>query len=181
MKLILTRHTTTEWNSVGRIQGQTDISLGPVGREEAQRLSEMLSPLGIHMIVSSDLKRAKETAGIINSVLQVPLQIEARLRECSFGKFEGLTKEQVIERYGLDAIKIWEDQHLAYDFRPFGGEHRDSVFARHIEVINQLADKHSEKVVLLVGHGRGMCTLLGGLGHSPDLKRGEYRLIEFNQ
>lgn len=180
MKLFLVKHTTTEWNAGGRIQGQTDISLNPQGRTEAKQLAELLSALGIDIIVSSDLKRTKETAEIINSVLQIPLRLETRLRECSFGSVEGMTKQQAIGRYGPPMGPNWEDQHLAYDFRPFGGEHRDAVLARHLDAVRSLARDNPNKTALLVGHGRGLCTLLAALGYSPDIKRGEYRLVEFH-
>ena len=180
MKFILTRHTTTGWNSTGRIQGQTDIRLSPQGKTEAGQLARLLSGLGINLIVSSDLKRASETAEIANALLAVPLQLEERLRECSFGKVEGLTKQQAIERYGPSMAPNWEDQYHAYDFRPFGGEHRDGVLARHIEVLKSFASEKPDSTILLVGHGRGLSTLLAGLGQLPDLKRGEYRIIEYN-
>ena len=180
MKFILTRHTTTEWNSTGRIQGQTDISLSQQGKTEAEQLAKLLSGLGINFIVSSDLKRSSETAEIVNALLAVPLQLETRLRECSFGKVEGLTKQQAIGRYGPSMAPNWEDQHHIYDFRPFGGEHRDGVLARHIEVLKSLANEKLNGTVLIVGHGRGLCTLLAGLGQSPELKRGGYRLVEYN-
>lgn len=178
MKFVLVRHASTEWNLTGRIQGQTDIGLSPQGRKEAVHLSGILSGLGISLIVSSDLKRAKETAEIINSVLHVPLHFDPRLRECSFGQVEGLTKQQAIERYSPTMAPNWEDQYHAYDFRPFGGEHRDDVLTRHLEALRSLASSDPEKVV--VGHGRGTWTLLAELGYDPALKRGEYRLIEFN-
>ena len=179
MKFILTRHTTTEWNLAGRIQGHTDIPLSQQGKSEAEQLAKLLSGLGINLIVSSDLKRASETAEIVSALLTVPLQLETRLRECSSGKIEGLTKQQAVELYGSSMAPNWEDQHHAYDFRPFGGEHRDDVFARHIGVLKSLARERPNSTVLLVGHGRGLHTLLAGLGHSPELKRGEYRIIEY--
>lgn len=180
MKFILTRHTSTDWNSIGRIQGQADIRLSPQGKAEAEELAGLLSGLGINFIVSSDLKRASETAEIISALLVVPLQLETRLRECSFGKVEGLTKQQAIEQYGPSMAPNLEDQHRAYDFRLFEGEHRDGVLARHIEVLKSLASEKPNSNVLLVGHGRGLCTLLAGLGQSPNLKRGDYRVIEYD-
>jgi len=179
MKFILTRHATTEWNSAGRIQGQTDISLSPQGKIEAEELAKLLSDVGINLIVSSDLKRASETAEIINASLNVPLQLEQRLRECSFGNIEGLTKQQAIEKYGLSMEPNWEDQHCAYDFRPFGGENRDDVFQRHVQTLQSLSNERLYSTILLMGHGRGLNTLLAGLGQFPDLKRGEYRIIEY--
>jgi len=180
MKFILTLHTSTDWDSTGRIKGQTDISLSLQGKAEAEKLTKLLSGLGINLIVSSDLKRASETAEIINALLRAPLRFESRLRECSFGSLEGLTKQQAIEKYGSSLTQILEDQYHAYDFRAFGGEHREGVLARHIEVLKELADGKPDNVILLLGHYRGMCTLLAGLGHLPDLKRGEYRIIEYN-
>jgi len=179
MKFILTRHATTDWNLAGRIQGHTDISLNQQGRIEAEELAKVLSGLGIHLIVSSDLKRASETGDIISASLSVPSQLDTRLRECSSGDVEGLTKEQAVEKYGPSMESTWDDQYRAYDFRPFGGEHRDAVLARHMQALETLTSEQPNKTLLLIGHGRGMRTLLAGLGHSPDLKRGEYRIIEY--
>ncbi len=178
MKFILTRHATTDWNLAGRIQGHTDISLNPQGRAEAEELAKVLFGLDIHLIVSSDLKRASETAKIVSALLGVPSQLDKRLRECSLGDIEGMTKEQAIEKYGPTIAPMWEDRY-PYDFRPFGGEHRDAVFARHTQILEALASEQPNDTVLLIGHSRGMRTLLAGLGHSPDLKRGEYRVIEY--
>lgn len=180
MKFILTRHTTTEWDLLGRIKGQTDIGLNDQGRIEAGLLAKTLFNLGINLIVSSDLKRASETAEIINATIQVPLKLEHDLRECSFGKIEGLTRQQAIEQYGPAITQSWEDQYASYDFRPFGGENREDVLTRHFQILKSIALKDANKTVLLVGHGRGMCTLLAGLGYSPDLKQGEHRVIEYN-
>ncbi len=179
MKFILTRHTTTKWSSAGRIQGQTDIGLSPEGEAEAKELAKSLYGIEINSIVSSDLKRASETAKIVNSRLAAPLQLDERLRECSFGKIEGLTKQQALDQYGPSVAINLEDQYRAYDFRPFGGEHRDGVLLRHIEVLKSLAKEKPDNATLLVGHSRGLATLLYWLGQPPDLKRGEYKIIEY--
>ncbi|MBI2670351.1 MAG: histidine phosphatase family protein [Candidatus Yanofskybacteria bacterium] len=65
MKFILTLHGTTEWDSAGRLKGQMDIPLNSRGREEAGQFGNSFLNLGITMIVSSDLKRTKETAEIL--------------------------------------------------------------------------------------------------------------------
>lgn len=178
MKLILTRHTTTAWNLAGRIQGQTDIALNEQGKAEAEQLAKLLVGLDIDFIVSSDLKRSSETAEIVNALLAVPLQLDKRLRECSFGTIEGLTRPEAIKQYGPSIAPNWEDGQPAYDFRPFGGEHRADVLARHMDVLKSLASDKPNNTVLLVGHGRGLRTLLAGLGQSPELNRGEYRMIK---
>ena len=179
MRFIFTRHTTTEWNLAGILQGQTDIPLNQQGRAEARQLAHALQGLSITKIVSSDLKRAKETAEIINDVLKIPLQSDQRIRECSFGSLEGLTDKQATERHGLPAPDHTTDQHVSYDFRPFGGENRNEVLERHIATLNELVETQDGNIILLVGHSRGLCTLLAELGQAPNLKRGEYRTVEF--
>lgn len=179
MKLILTRHSTTEWNLLGRWQGHTDIGLNPQGRAEAEELAKALFSLDIDLIVSSDLQRASETARIINEILNLPLKLESALRECAFGKLEGLTKQQIIEQHGSGVLPSDEEQYHNYDFRAFGGEHRDAVWARHLQILESLVSAADGKTALLVGHGRGLNTLLSGLGHKPDLKRGEIRIVEY--
>ena len=78
MKFILTRHTTTEWNLAGRIQGQIDIPLAPQGKDEATELAKKLSGLGIHSIVSSDLKRASETARFFDTITTLGSCVDTR-------------------------------------------------------------------------------------------------------
>ena len=179
MKFILTRHATTEWNLIGRIQGQTDINLSHQGKVEAENLAKELRGNDIDLIISSDLKRACQTAEIINILLRIPLRQERGLRECSFGKLEGLTRQEAVDQFGRSIEGHWDDQFLNYDFRPFGGECREDVFNRHLAVIKSLAENNVSRTVLLVGHGRGISTLLSGLGCPPDIRRGEYRLIDY--
>jgi len=176
MKFVLVRHTTSEWNALGLVQGQTDIELSQKGKDEAKTLAVKLSDLGITFMVSSDLKRACQTTEIITSVLHVPFKSDSRLRECSYGKLEGLKRNEAAKKYG---IENWEDSSLKYDFRGSGGEDHASVFARHLDCLKLLKKKHGKETILIVGHGRGLWTLLDGLGHNPELKVGEYRVTEF--
>ena len=179
MKFVLIRHTTTDWNISKRIQGQTDTELTKEGRKEARELADIIKPLGISQIVSSDLKRASQTAEIINDKLHLPLSFNKRLRECSFGRLEGLTREQAEEQYGSSVLKHWDDQHIAYSFHAFGGEDRDEVLSRHLEILQEYQNNDSANPILIVGHGRGLHTLLTELNYPPLLKRGEYCIIEY--
>ena len=178
MKLILIRHTTTPWNREGRVQGRTDIELDEGGRHEAGELAKVLAPLGIERIISSDLKRASQTAEIIARDLKLRHVLDERLRECSFGELEGTTKDEMIVQHGEVVLKDLENNHHSYDFSRFGGEKHAEVLARH----KNLADEHAkitpDATILFVGHGRGLNTLLASLGSFPNLQRGEYRVLE---
>ncbi len=183
MKIVLTRHTSTEWNLAKRIQGQSRTHLSPEGREEAKKVGKLLleASLGIDLIVSSDLPRAVETAIIISSILKVLYVEDVNLRECSFGQIEGLTKEEVLAKFGSEVERHLADQHDFYDFRPWGGECREDVLERHLDTLVSLYRESRDKIVLIVGHGRGLCTLLGSRGYTPQIKRGEYQVIKYRE
>ena len=67
--IYLLRHGQTDWNKMGRMQGQTDIPLNQTGRDSAYSCVQDILKAGVTRIISSDLMRAKQTAEIINSCL----------------------------------------------------------------------------------------------------------------
>lgn len=177
MKFIFMRHTTTDWNIQGLFQGQADIELNELGRNEAKIISEKLLNLNISKIVTSSLKRAKQTARIINSKLDVHINIEDNLKECSFGSIEGMRMQEIQERKLLSMSNI-KNQYNLYDFRSIGGENDKQVLNRHLKVIRKYYKNNSQNNILLIGHGRGLATLLFKLSYPPMLKQGEYRIVE---
>jgi broad specificity phosphatase PhoE len=95
IRLLLVRHGATAWNNEGRIIGSTDFPLSTDGRKQAQQLGIRLSGEPIDIILSSDLKRASETARIISIECGAPLVLDNRLREVDFGLWEGMTVRQI--------------------------------------------------------------------------------------
>ena len=69
MKVFVTRHGQTEWNALGKLQGRQDIELNKVGIEQAIMTSKKIKNENIDIIITSPLKRARETANIINKKL----------------------------------------------------------------------------------------------------------------
>jgi broad specificity phosphatase PhoE len=65
MKLLLARHGQTDWNLAQRFQGQSDVPLNEIGWQQANALADRLSTQPIHIVYSSDLQRAMETAKMI--------------------------------------------------------------------------------------------------------------------
>ena len=94
--IYLVRHGQTDWNMEKRMQGQIDIPLNDNGREQARAVSESISKLKIDKIISSDLKRAKETAEIINEKIGAEISFDSRLREINFGDLEGVSREEIM-------------------------------------------------------------------------------------
>ena len=89
MAVLMTRHGQTDWNVEKRVQGKADIELNATGIEQAKITSEKLKDEKIDIIISSPLKRAKQTAEIINQTLNCPIIYEDGISERDFGEFEG--------------------------------------------------------------------------------------------
>lgn len=89
MKILVTRHGQTDWNVEKRIQGRTDVELNDKGIEQAYQAKEDLKEENIDLIICSPLKRAKQTADIINKDRNIPIIYDDRLLEICYGENEG--------------------------------------------------------------------------------------------
>jgi len=98
-RLLMVRHGETELNSAERLWGRTDVKLDALGLKQAERLRERLAEERIDAIYSSSLKRALVTAEIIACKHQLKVITCAELREVDFGQLEGLTINEVDQRY----------------------------------------------------------------------------------
>ncbi len=125
-RLVLLRHGRTAWNAERRFQGQADPPLDEVGRAQAYEVAAMVLALGPSRIVSSDLQRALVTAQIVAEACGLPLTSDPRFRERSLGHWEGLTREEVEERYP-DEFADWL---AGRDVSRRGGETRAEVATR---------------------------------------------------
>lgn len=161
--VVLWRHGRTAYNATARLQGQVDIPLDEVGRwqveEAAQHLSQRHRPT---RIVSSDLGRAAATAAGLGRLSGVEVQLDPRLRERSFGEWEGLTAGEISERWP-DQYAIWRS---GQDPQRAGAESRLAVAARMAEAVTELAGgMDREDTLVVVSHGAaitlGIVALLG--------------------
>ncbi|MGL5931360.1 MAG: histidine phosphatase family protein [Cetobacterium sp.] len=109
-KIILIRHGESELNVKGVYYGILNPALTEKGRDQAQKTREILKEFDYHKIYCSDLKRALDTAEIVN-IKELDLQIDEELRELNFGIFEGHTYEELLEKYPIElekSQKNWE-------------------------------------------------------------------------
>src|SRR5438477_1126143 len=94
-RIYLVRHGETVWNRDGRMQGHTDVSLSPVGEEQARRLADRLASEQIEAVWSSDLCRASATADILAAPHGLTVRISPLLRESMLGLWEGKTEAEI--------------------------------------------------------------------------------------
>ena len=163
-RLIAVRHGETAWNVEARLQGQLDIPLNERGREQARRTAHWLAEERPDVVVSSDLARAQATAQAIASFNRCPLELDAGLRERSFGSFQGLTHLDVAERWPEQAAR-WKSRDP--EFAPGDGESLRVFYARCIEATLRIADAHAGKTVVLVAHGGVMDCLYRAASRIP--------------
>lgn len=147
--LLLARHGETEWNATQRWQGFTGPPLNGLGARQAQELADKLAQTGIDAIYSSDSTRAIETAEIVARPRGLPVRQDERLREVNFGEWEGLTRDEINERYS-GAFREWDACKLA---APIGGETDLQMAQRVIEALHEIAAAHADERVLVVTSG----------------------------
>jgi broad specificity phosphatase PhoE len=99
LELVCVRHGRTAWNAVRRFQGRTDVPLDDEGRAQAQALAAHLASEHFDFALASDLSRATATAAAIGAACGVAVMSEPRLREMNFGAWEGLTWDEITERF----------------------------------------------------------------------------------
>jgi broad specificity phosphatase PhoE len=147
--LLLVRHGETEWNATHRWQGFTGPPLNALGVRQAHELLERLDGTDLHAIYSSDSTRAVQTAEIFADAREMAVSQDARLREVNFGEWEGLTRDEINDRYA-GAFREWDACKLA---APTGGETDLEMAERVIEALRDIAANHPDECVLVVTSG----------------------------
>jgi probable phosphoglycerate mutase len=148
--LVVVRHGRTQWNATGRFQGQADPPLDHVGHRQAQEAAEAIAPLRPGLIVTSDLRRAHQTAQALSSRCRLRPVLDARLREVDVGGWTGLDHTQAAHRYP-DEYTRWK---LGVDIRRGGGETLAEAGARAAQsLLTILATTAPGSTVVAVAHG----------------------------
>ena len=125
-RVLLLRHGRTMWNAQHRFQGQADPPLDDLGRAQAYEVAALVAALKPDLILSSDAKRALQTAAPLGAITGLPVTSEPRFRERSLGHWEGLTRDDVAERYPDE----FDDWMHGRDVSRRGGESREQVAER---------------------------------------------------
>ena len=167
-RLVLLRHGQTEYNAGSRMQGQLDTDLSTLGREQAAAAAEVLAKREPLAIVSSDLRRALDTATALAELSGVDVSVDTRLRETHLGDWQGLTHLEV-DDVAPGARLAWRDDAR---WAPHGGESRVDVAERSMPVVDELlaglGDWGSgERPVVLVAHGGLIAALTAALLDLP--------------
>ena len=149
--LILLRHGVTDLTVDRRFSGSggLDPGLNAAGREQAQRAAEALhADGGADVVLTSPLRRTRETAGFVADALGLPLQVEDGFAECAFGEWDGLTLDEVEERWP-EEIRLWLG---SMDLRPPRGESVVDVQQRVEPALQKILAEHVGQTIVVVSH-----------------------------
>lgn len=148
-RIFLVRHGATPLTADDRFAGSSDVPLGPEGRVQVERLAERLINAPLVAVYSSPLQRTVVTATIVGSPHGLtPIPVDD-LREIDHGRWEGLRRSDVQERYP-EEYAAWESDPVSV--APVGGETGQHVLDRALPAMNAIIQRHPGQSVLVVAH-----------------------------
>ncbi|WP_024296399.1 histidine phosphatase family protein [Lacrimispora indolis] len=169
MKIYLIRHGQTDWNIQGRIQGSHDIPLNEAGQRQAEQVAKGMDSRRVSRVFSSTLTRAVETAEKIGSRQKAEIYSMPQLIEVEFGKWEGMTWEEIMEAYPKE-YRLWALN--PDEVAPPGGETQDQVISRCAHAIKEiLRITGGREDVAIVSHGATIAYLISYMmRNDPDIE-----------
>lgn len=150
-RVIVLRHGRTDDNAANVWQGHRDTVLSAIGREQATATAPVLAAYRPSVIVSSDLRRAADTARAVADLVGVPVRLDSRFREVHVGQWQGMSHAVVQARYGgvLEAIDRGDDVRKGVT-----GETRAELAVRVTEALDELVGGLGPgQTALVVAHG----------------------------
>ncbi len=131
-----------------------DVPLNDTGRQQATQLIAPLKRVGVQTILSSDLSRARETAQIIASALEISVSIDAGLREAHLGDAQGLTVQEIEAKFGSELVSRWRSPFLSdADVSYPGGETGRQVLERVLRAMEDFLESSTEDCIGVATHG----------------------------
>lgn len=173
LHIYLLRHGQTPLTREDSFCGSgLDPELTPAGLEMAQAFTATYRNKSWQAIYSSSLRRSIATAQPLSDALTIEIQVRPGLNEIGYGKWEGLTKEEVSQRHHDDYVSWLADPTW---YAPTGGELAVVIAQRGLQVIEEIKQGFSDGNVLVVSHKATiriiLCSLLG-----IEVGRFRYRL-----
>lgn len=168
MKLYIMRHGETDWNKAKKLQGQSDIELNDFGRRLAYKTRDGLQEVPFDLVISSPLKRARETAEIVRGDRKIPLIEDKRIEEMCFGSYEGMCCKGEGFNIPDEEFKRFFVSPETYH-APEGGEEFAEFCNRIEEFLHELYKKedYKDSTILISVHGAVLCAILKDIKQNP--------------
>jgi len=167
-RFFVVRHGEASGNMQMRYLGVSDEPLTDRGKFQASQVAAAFAQLSIARVASSPLRRAAETAARIQEACGAGLELDSRLAEGSFGRWEKRTRTEVLELGAEEAALLsrWESDPSC---APPGGESIESIQRRVIGALEELTDRYPGSSIVLVSHVGPIKALLAAVLGIPLL------------
>ena len=164
-RLLLVRHGVTVYSVARRFAGRSDLELTDAGVEQASRAAGRIAELGpVDVLISSPLRRTRQTAQQIADRLGLPVLIEDGVIETDFGDWDGYTFDEVRQRWPVELQRWLDDPSAA----PPSGESFETVTRRVRRARDRILSQHGGKTVVVVSHVSPIKTLVRLALDAPD-------------
>lgn len=159
-RVVFMRPGETEWNRLGRFQGWVAVPLNEHGRLQAQRLANFVRHIGLRALYTSDLRRAVETAAILEPRLNYAPILEPRLRERNIGIWQGLTLDEMEAWYPDEFEQVLVNRDA---FKIPSGESRLDVKQRALAAFSDILAQDRGETIGVISHTTTLHVLLDDL------------------
>ena len=150
VKLILVRHALTVDNQKSRLSGHIDSSISEEGKEQIDKITNYLKDLDIDKIYTTTSSRTKDTVKKLSELKSIEIIEKESLKEISFGDFEGLTFDEIKDKYPKEFQDMIEK---GYEYKYPNGESLIDSYNRVCIELDNIISNNDDRTILICSHG----------------------------
>ncbi len=150
VKLILVRHALTVDNQKSRLSGHIDSSISEEGREQIDKITNYLKDFDIDKIYTTTSSRTKDTVKKLSELKFIEIIEKESLKEISFGDFEGLTFDEIKDKYPKEFQDMIEK---GYEYKYPNGESLIDSYNRVCIELDNIISNNDNRTILICSHG----------------------------
>lgn len=150
VKLILVRHALTVDNQKSRLSGHIDSSISEEGKEQIDKITNYLKDFDIDKIYTTTSSRTKDTVKKLSELKSIEIIEKESLKEISFGDFEGLTFDEIKDKYPKEFQDMIEK---GYEYKYPNGESLIDSYNRGCIELDNIISNNDDRTILICSHG----------------------------
>ena len=150
VKLILVRHALTVDNQKSRLSGHIDSSISEEGQEQIDKITNYLKDFDIDKIYTTTSSRTKDTVKKLSELKSIEIIEKESLKEISFGDFEGLTFDEIKDKYPKEFQDMIEK---GYEYKYPNGESLIDSYNRVCIELDNIISNNDDRTILICSHG----------------------------
>ena len=150
VKLILVRHALTVDNQKSRLSGHIDSSISEEGKEQIDKITNYLKDFDIDKIYTTTSSRTKDTVKKLSELKSIEIIEKQSLKEISFGDFEGLTFDEIKDKYPKEFQDMIEK---GYEYKYPNGESLIDSYNRVCIELDNIISNNDDRTILICSHG----------------------------